>query len=163
MAQANITSQLAQVLGLTPPANATPQTKQPAPLPAPPAVKSYPAVIPQNTGDLITDDAEFARDNLYDIVLKTTDAINELMQVAVATQHPRAFEVLEKLLMRQQDAVKQLLEIQIQKKELTGAAGITAPTANVIANAVFIGTNAELLDMLRGTNRNKEIEHDGLS
>ena len=116
-----------------------------------------------NTGIKLDDDQEFARQQLYDVVQKTSNAIGELMMISSSSQHPRAYEVLEKLLMRQQDAASKLLEIHKARAEINKIAN--TPTGNVnqtyIANAVFTGTVADLLDQIRGKNR-EVIEHDDL-
>lgn len=122
---------------------------------------------PANVG--IDNDQDFARDQLIDVIENSAEAIQDLMKISKASQHPRAFEVLEKLLMRQQDAAKQLLELHKTRAQvgvLDKTSGKAAGTQNVvnqtyIANAVFTGTTAELLDKLQGKNR-EIIEHDDM-
>lgn len=115
----------------------------------------------------LDNDQDFARAQLIDVVQKSTTAIEQLLAISKASQHPRAYEVLEKLLMRQQEAARELLELHnsradINKKNRDAAA---VPGANVtqqyIANAVFVGTASELLDKLRGKDRSVE-DHDDL-
>lgn len=117
-------------------------------------------VVINAAASTIDNDQEFARKNLYDVVNKTSEAINELMQISSQSQHPRAYEVLEKLLMRQQDAASMLLKIHKARKDIDGATDAPPPSVS-ISNAVFVGTTSELLDALRGKNR-EVIEHDDL-
>ncbi len=42
-------------------------------------------------------DFKYARENLYNIIEKGSDALNTLVDVAAQSQHPRAFEVVSQL------------------------------------------------------------------
>jgi hypothetical protein len=120
---------------------------------------SLPAIVPRvaftplevnNTGDRITDDFDFARQHILDVLKKTQEAIDELMQVAIQSQHPRSFEVLNQLLTTQREAGQQLLKLEHDRQKATGT--LSSPKGNThIANAIFIGTTSELLDKLKGT------------
>lgn len=115
----------------------------------------------------INDDQEHARQQLLKVIEQSANAIEHLMKISKVSQHPRAYEVLEKLLMRQQDAATHLLELHNQRADINKKNRDTTllSGANVnqtyIANAVFTGTTAELLDRLSGKNR-EVIEHDDL-
>ena len=103
----------------------------------------------------IEDDAEFARQEVYDLVSKGGEAIEQIMEVARESQHPRAYEVLAQMLKTQSDNVNQLLKIQKDKKQLLqpddAATGNPAPIN--VANAVFVGTSSELIRMIRKENK----------
>jgi hypothetical protein len=125
---------------------------------------SFPPIPTINTGSKLDDDQEYARQNLIDVVQKSSNAIGELMEISRASQHPRSYEVLEKLLMRQQDAATKLLELHRARTEINREAAkapIVPAGGTYIANAVFTGTMAELLDGIRGKNRDI-IEHEDL-
>ena len=97
--------------------------------------------------DPVNADAEFARDNIRELVTQGNQAVNELMLIARDGQHPRAFEVLSGLMKNLADMNKDLLEIQKRKKDL-------APKAESqnnlnIDKAVFVGSTAELVKMLK--------------
>lgn len=116
----------------------------------------------------IDNDQDYAREQLIEVIKNSSLAISNLMNISVASQHPRAFEVLEKLLMRQQDAAQKLLElhktraqVQVLNKNAGEAATQNIVNQTYIANAVFTGTTAELLDKLQGKNR-EILEHEDL-
>ena len=97
--------------------------------------------------DPVNADAEFARDNIRELVTQGNQAVNELMLIARDGQHPRAFEVLSGLMKNLADMNKDLLEIQKRKKDLAPK----AETQNNLSidKAVFVGSTAELVRMLK--------------
>jgi hypothetical protein len=108
-------------------------------------VETLPAVV--EYADPVNADADFARDNIRELVTQGNQAVNELMLIARDGQHPRAFEVLSGLMKNLADMNKDLLEIQKRKKDL-------APKAESqnnlnIDKAVFVGSTAQLVKMLK--------------
>ena len=104
-----------------------------------------PAVI--EYADPVNADADFARENIRELVTQGNQAVNELMLIARDGQHPRAFEVLSGLMKNLADMNKDLLEIQKRKKDLTPK---TESQNNLnIDKAVFVGSTAELVKMLK--------------
>lgn len=96
----------------------------------------------------IDNDAEFARQNLRDLIVKGNDAANHIVEIAKQSEHPRAFEVAAGMLKNLADMNKDLLEIQKRKQDLQPK--ITQQNINV-DKAVFVGSTAELLKQLKGT------------
>jgi hypothetical protein len=96
--------------------------------------------------DPINSDAEFARNNIRELVTQGNYAMNELMLVARDGQHPRAYEVLATLMKNLGDLNKDLLEIQKRKKDL--APKSESNNLN-IDKAVFVGSTAELVKMIK--------------
>lgn len=106
---------------------------------------------PIQSDNKIEDDAEYARQEAYDLVQKGAEAIDQIMEVARESQHPRAYEVLAQMLKTQSDNLDKLLKIQKDKKQLlqqdpSNGAG---PASINVANAVFVGTSSELIRMIR--------------
>jgi hypothetical protein len=97
--------------------------------------------------DPVNADADFARENIRELVVQGNQAVNELMLIARDGQHPRAFEVLSGLMKNLADMNKDLLEIQKRKKDLAPKAE-TQNNLN-IDKAVFVGSTAELVRMLK--------------
>jgi len=98
------------------------------------------------TNNVVEDDAEFARRNLKSLIEKGNTAVDGILNVASATDHPRAFEVAATMLKTMADMNKDLLEIQKRKRDLQPQ--ITNHTVNV-DKAVFVGSTAELLKQLK--------------
>ena len=104
-----------------------------------------PAII--EYADPVNADADFARENIRELVTQGNQAVNELMLIARDGQHPRAFEVLSGIMKNLADMNKDLLEIQKRKKDLTPK---TESQNNLnIDKAVFVGSTAELVKMLK--------------
>ena len=109
--------------------------------------KPLPLPVTIESSDPINADAEFARNNIRELVTQGNYAMNELMLVARDGQHPRAYEVLATLMKNLGDLNKDLLEIQKRKKDLVPKA--EAQNNLNIDKAVFVGSTAELVKMLK--------------
>jgi hypothetical protein len=96
----------------------------------------------------IEDDAEFARTNIRDLISKGNSAIDILLQVANASEHPRAYEVAAGLIKNLGDLNKDLLEIQKRKRDLDPTQSKNNSTTN-IDKAVFVGSTTELVKFLK--------------
>ena len=104
-----------------------------------------PAVV--EYADPVNADADFARENIRELVVQGNQAVNELMLIARDGQHPRAFEVLSGLMKNLADMNKDLLEIHKRKKDLVPKA--ESQNNLNIDKAVFVGSTAELVKMLK--------------
>ena len=109
--------------------------------PEPPA-----RIIPKSGKD---DDIDYnyARENYYNLIERNQDAIEEMLEIAKQSEHPRAFEVVGQLIISGLDANKELMGLHKTKKELSIEKGGHTTTVN---NAVFVGSTAELQKLLKG-------------
>jgi hypothetical protein len=94
----------------------------------------------------LTNDYEFARGNLYDVIGRGQEAIVDMLDIAKQSQHPRSFEVLSQLLKTVVDANKDLLEINQRQKNLEKQDGKNPQTIN---NNLFVGSTAELQKLIK--------------
>lgn len=99
------------------------------------------------SGDIETD-YNYARENLYGIIENGSNALNDLVEIAKASEHPRAFEVVSTLMKTLTDANKDLLEIQTKVKKLKESDPNTQQGGSVTNNALFIGSTTELQALL---------------
>ena len=105
-----------------------------------------PARIIPKTGKDDDIDYNYARENYYNLIERNQDAIEEMLEIAKQSEHPRAFEVVGQLIKSGLDANKELMGLHKTKKELSiEKAG---PTTNV-NNAVFVGSTADLQKLLK--------------
>jgi hypothetical protein len=103
-------------------------------------------IIEAEPKDSIDDDAEYARQNIRELIVKGNDAANHIVEIAKQSEHPRAFEVAAGLLKNLADMNKDLLEIQKRKRDLRPV----ETTNNInVDKAVFIGSTSELIKQLR--------------
>ena len=93
----------------------------------------------------IDTDYKYARENLYNIIERGSDALNELVEIAGQSQSPRAYEIVGQMIKTLTDANKDLLEVQKKVKDLkkqeSGPKNVT--------NALFVGNTTELQRMLK--------------
>lgn len=101
----------------------------------------------------IKDDYEFRREKLYQLVQKGEDALNNLLLLAKESDHPRAYEVFGQLMKANMDAVKDLTELQKDMNKIENEKNGKGPSKVVNNNSVFVGNTNELLEMLKGKNR----------
>ena len=112
-----------------------------------------PPIVREHRDDLpddIAKDYTYARENLYDVIEKGTSALDELVHLAKASEHPRAFEVVSQLTKTLVDANKDLLEIQKKVKSLRKEDEKKGP--NNVTNALFVGSTSELQKLIKGDN-----------
>jgi hypothetical protein len=98
----------------------------------------------------IEDDFDFARKNLYDVIGKSQEALEDMIDVARQSQHPRAYEVLNQMLKNVAEISKDLVDLQKKKKDLIKKDD--APQS--VHNNLFVGTTADLAKMIEDA-RNK--------
>lgn len=96
----------------------------------------------------LTDAYQQSKENLQGIIDQGKEAMEEILQVAKAGQHPRAFEVYGTLLKNMVDANKELLAIQKQMREMDGKS--KEVTNTTIDKAIFVGSTSELSKLLKG-------------
>jgi hypothetical protein len=98
--------------------------------------------------DPIVSDAQFARENIRELISKGNSAIDQLLLVARDTEHPRAYEVAAGLIKNLGDLNKDLLEIQKRKRDLAPKESAQSSGLS-IDKAVFVGSTAELIKLVR--------------
>ncbi len=101
----------------------------------------------------LTDAYQQSKENLQAIIDQGHDAMEEILNIAKAGQHPRAFEVYGTLLKNMVDANKELLAIQKQMRDMDEEKKKSAGTN--IDKAIFVGSTSELSKLLKN-NAGKE-------
>ena len=92
-------------------------------------------------------DYEYARRNLYDLIEKGHDALDEIIDIAKQSQQARAFEVATNLIKTMAETNKDLMALAKSQKELTQESP-TTPNKTV-NNNLFVGSTSELLKMIK--------------
>jgi hypothetical protein len=107
-------------------------------------------------------DYEYARETLYDLIGKGRDGVEEMIEVAKQSEHPRAYEVLAKLIKDTSDVSHQLMNLHKQKKEIEKEDVKALPKQET--TNVFIGSTTDLQRALKQVNE-KDItpQHDALT
>ena len=97
--------------------------------------------------DSASNDFEYARQVYHDILAKGSQAMDEMIGVATATEHPRAFEVLLTMMKTLADVNGNLLDLHKKKKDFDKS-DEPAALPGATTNNVFFGSTADLQKLL---------------
>lgn len=104
----------------------------------------------------IDDDVHYARSNLYDAVAKSKQAVDDMLLIAQGSQHPKAYEVLNAAIKTLADISSGIVDLQIKKQRLNG--GRDTPAEIQTVNNLFVGSTAELQQMLEKMKNGEDIK-----
>jgi len=95
-------------------------------------------------------DFRYARENMYHIIERGRDAMEELLEIAKAEESPRAFEVFGQLLKNMTDTQEKLMELHRKKQIIENDGERQEVTkAQNVTNALFVGSTADLLKLVK--------------
>lgn len=108
------------------------------------------------------EDFYITRENTKELLEKGKEALDGILRIASASEHPRAFEVAANLLKTVQDMNAGLLKLHEQRRQLVPVPEPEkkAEATHVTNNNVFVGSTQEFLDMLEAREKGNVIEHD---
>ena len=115
-----------------------------------PKKKKPPARLEQ---DDVEKDYEYARANLYQLVAKGQEAINGALDLAMSSDHPRAYEVAGQLIKHVGDVADKIMGLQkdtksVKEEKTKGPTNVT--------NALFVGSTADLQKMLKDAKKKSD-------
>jgi hypothetical protein len=111
-------------------------------------------IIAEAHDDSAKQDFEIARANIHNMIENGSEAMVKLAQIADSSQHPRAFEVLAKLMDTMLNANEKLLALQTKIREISAADAPMSEKAKTINNNLFVGSTAELQKVLKDMKNN---------
>ena len=100
----------------------------------------------------VKQDYEISRAALHSLVMKGQEAVDGILEVAQASDHPRAYEVAATTIKNVADTADKLIDLQKKMKELDAEDKKNAPST--VNNTMFVGSTADLQKMLK---QQKEI------
>jgi len=112
------------------------------------------AIVTKAHDDSAKNDFEMARSNIHEVIQNGTFAIEKLAQIADSSQHPRAFEVLAKLMDTMLQANKDLLELQKTIRVISAKDTPINDAAKSVTNNLFVGSTADLQKALEEMKKN---------
>jgi predicted transcriptional regulator len=112
----------------------------------PVVTKTTPLYNAPNIEEDLGDAYQQSRENLQGIIDQGQEAMHEILEIAKAGQHPRAFEVYSGLLKNMVDANKELLSIQKTMREMNKKKEVNNTN---IDKAIFVGSTNELAKFLK--------------
>ena len=113
--------------------------------------------IPMSEDDK-DNDYEYTRETLYDLIEKGREGIEEMIEVARQSEHPRAYEVLATLIKDTAQTSEKLMDLH-RKIQTIDQMMLPAPKqeSSNTTNNLFIGSTTELQRMLRDL-KNEDIK-----
>jgi hypothetical protein len=108
--------------------------------------KSKEQIEKPSFGEESDKDYEYTRGNLYSLIEKGQEAIDNIMDLAQQSDSPRAYEVAGQLIKSVGDVTDKLIELQHKMKKLKEE-DIKGPST--VNNSVFIGSTADLQKLLK--------------
>ena len=105
-----------------------------------------------NKKDDPTLDYEYSRGNLYSLIDKGQEAVNGALDLAMSSDHPRAYEVAGQLIKHVGDVADKLMALQKDKKNVKEESVKT----QVTNNSLFVGSTADLQKMLKQASKKKD-------
>ena len=93
-------------------------------------------------------DVEDARDNLINAVDLSQQAVQDMLNIAQQSQHPKAYEVLNSLIKTYADISMGVVDLQLKKQRLDGKSKSSSEDPQTINNNLFVGSTADLQKML---------------
>ena len=101
-------------------------------------------------------DFEYSRQIYHDLLNKGSEALDEMMEVARATEHPRAFEVLSNMMKNMGDINGSLMDLHKKKKDFDKTDEVKELPGQT-TNNVFIGSTSDLQRMLLDNDEDKVV------
>ena len=101
----------------------------------------------------VQQDYETSRAQLHMLVMKGQEAVDGILDVARASDHPRAYEVAATTIKAVGDVADKLIDLQTKMKELDKE-DKKGPTN--VTNAMFVGSTSDLQKMLKNINKTEE-------
>ena len=106
----------------------------------------------KSAADDIKKDYEYTRGNLYSLIDKGQEAVNGALDLAMSSDHPRAYEVAGQLIKNVGDVADKLMALQKDKKSIKEE----SPNKVVTNNSLFVGSTADLQKMLKQASKKKD-------
>ena len=105
-------------------------------------------IVHNDSDGNVDNDFEYARQTYHDILAKGSEAMDDMMEVAKSTEHPRAFEVLATTMKTMADVTNNLLDLHKKKKDIRSKGPLSLPSTPVTNNNLFVGSTTDLQKML---------------
>jgi uncharacterized protein YicC (UPF0701 family) len=122
------------------------------------AVSVVDPVVEVPEDNTVDSDADAVRDTLYNLLKKGEEAFEDLKRIAVAEESPRSFEVLNSMLGQLSDIAVKLMDVHEKKNRIKKASVVQETAAGAVNNGtvnnntVFVGTTADLQEMIKRIN-----------
>jgi predicted house-cleaning noncanonical NTP pyrophosphatase (MazG superfamily) len=97
----------------------------------------------------IESDYDTTRNNLRVLLQQGQEALQKSLDVAMQSEHPRAFEVVGNLMKQLAEVNQQLMDLHQQKQKLDEPSKAEKAKQVTNNNAIFVGSTAELNKLIK--------------
>jgi len=101
--------------------------------------------------DNLKNDYDYSRETYYELIEKGKDALENMIEVARESEHPRAYEVLSGMIKNVSDVNDRLMDLNKKQKEINRE---EVKQVSSTTNNVFLGSTSDLQKLLQN---DKEI------
>ena len=99
--------------------------------------------------ETIESDFTYAREQIYNVLVKSQEAVEDMVDIARSSQHPKSYEVLNGMLKTLADVATNLVDLQKKQQEIMKMSGNQpSDQAQTINNNLFVGSTSELQKMI---------------
>ena len=95
----------------------------------------------------IKSDYDYSRDTYYDLIEKGRESLEDMIEVARQSEHPRAYEVLSGMIKNISDVNDKLMDLNKKNKDINQE-NVKQIAGNTTYN-VFLGSTADLQKLLQ--------------
>ena len=95
----------------------------------------------------IKSDYEYSRETYYDLLEKGRNSLEDMIEVARSSEHPRAYEVLSGMIKNLSDVNDKLMDLNKKNKDMNREE--VKQVASSTTNNVFLGSTADLQKLLQ--------------
>lgn len=101
----------------------------------------------ETSNEKLDNDFEIVRKNYMNLILKGSETLNDLLELAKETEHPRTYEVLSGLISTLSTLNKDLIEIHTAKSKIENIQPVNK--TQITQQNVFVGSTSDLQKMLK--------------
>ncbi len=105
----------------------------------------------------IDSDYEYSRQTYYNLIDKGNQSLEQMIEVARESEHPRAYEVLSSMLKNIADINGKLMELNKKKADIENQTKKEALPNKVTNNNLFVGSTSELQRMIYNMSEDKKV------
>jgi DNA-binding PadR family transcriptional regulator len=97
--------------------------------------------------DNVRNDYDYSRETYYELIEKGKDALENMIEVARESEHPRAYEVLSGMIKNVSDVNDRLMDLNKKQKEMDKKDEVKQVENQ--QNNYFLGSTADIQKMLK--------------
>ena len=102
----------------------------------------------ENENKNIQSDYDYSRQTYYDLIEKGRESLEDMIEVARASEHPRAYEVLSGMIKNISDVNDKLMDLNKKQKDINKKEDEPKQLGNT-TNNVFLGSTSDLQRLLK--------------